>query len=196
MDIDSIVTTEDIRKIHAEINQLVNQRFLITTLSVTISGVLLTMQIPRDAPVAGSELGAFRYMLSYLSSVLILFLFLLCHFIKGMHRICTTYLCVMNKSKWESDWDIFREKPYYGYTKPQAIIFMLLIAVMTSFPILFGFVCDLNFKPYIGLFFLIAIGMFSELLIYCMSFRGLFELSSGALKRWREVKEISQNRQK
>jgi hypothetical protein len=32
---------DDVRKLHAEINQIVNQRFLITTLSITVFGVLI-----------------------------------------------------------------------------------------------------------------------------------------------------------
>jgi hypothetical protein len=35
-------TTEDIRKIHAEVNQLVNQRFLLTTLGITVYGLVTT----------------------------------------------------------------------------------------------------------------------------------------------------------
>ena len=35
-------TVEDQRKLHAEVNQLINQRFLLNTAAVTLFGVILT----------------------------------------------------------------------------------------------------------------------------------------------------------
>jgi len=57
---------EDMRKVHGEINQIVNQRFLITTLAITMFGVIGAWMIPESTQKVGYEIPAFTFAASIL----------------------------------------------------------------------------------------------------------------------------------
>ena len=60
-------STED-RKLHSEVNQIVNQRFQLATIAITIFGVVVAWLLPRQTPVAGTPLGAFTFAVPYFFS--------------------------------------------------------------------------------------------------------------------------------
>ena len=78
---------EDRRKLHAEVNQIVNQRILITTFSVTVFGVMTSWMIPKTAPPANAALELFTYIGSAILSIMLLVLFLLSIYQTNMLRI-------------------------------------------------------------------------------------------------------------
>jgi hypothetical protein len=47
------------RKLHAEVNQLANQRFLVTTGAITVFGVIMALLVPRNSPQSGTDVCAF-----------------------------------------------------------------------------------------------------------------------------------------
>jgi hypothetical protein len=56
---------EDERKLHNEINQIVNQRFILTTLALTLFGVLIAWMVPKDAAhQVDADIGAFPFAIS------------------------------------------------------------------------------------------------------------------------------------
>ena len=59
-------TSEDLRKIHAEVNQVANHRFLITTLGITLFGVVMAWMIPDNPPSTGGTVGGLVYTVSIL----------------------------------------------------------------------------------------------------------------------------------
>jgi hypothetical protein len=61
---------EDERKLHAEINQIVNQRFILTTLALTIFGILIVLMVPKDTPISGAN-GEFPFAVSVILSLLL-----------------------------------------------------------------------------------------------------------------------------
>ncbi|OIQ52028.1 hypothetical protein BerOc1_00499 [Pseudodesulfovibrio hydrargyri] len=190
-----VPTSCDVQKIHEEINQLANQRFLLTTLSVTVFGLVLTMQLPKDIPVQGADIGGLHYMLSIISSIVIFFLYVLSHYTKGMQRICTSYLVVTKTSTWEMDWEEFRKRPHFGYTKPQTALFLLINGLIVMFPFVYAFICEQQLKPLGGMFTLILVGLALEVLMYLMGFKNVFDLHKGVKKTWEEIK-IVENVQK
>ncbi|MCU0916382.1 MAG: hypothetical protein MUC88_17735, partial [Planctomycetes bacterium] len=53
--------TEDTRKLHAEVNQIVNERLLLTILAVTVFGTMIAWLIPRNPPESKTSVGMFAY---------------------------------------------------------------------------------------------------------------------------------------
>jgi len=66
----------DLRKIHTEVNQLLNQRFLITSAAITVFAVFNAWIIPREPSFVGKEIGGFRFAISIIIFVILLIMFL------------------------------------------------------------------------------------------------------------------------
>lgn len=182
-------TQEDIRKIHTEVNQLVHQRFLLTNLAITVFGIMTAWLLPRTEPQPGSPFGSFVFGGSaiLLTVLFILFIFSLCF--TRMLRVFTTYLEVTHTSNWEGAWKAFREDGLYlGYTKPQAIVFMLLGVLVFCFPILLAQVYTLQLEP-LSNFWLLFVGLlFYEFGVVIFGFFGALDNEKGARKRWERLK--------
>ena len=54
--------TEDKSKIHNEINQIVNQRFILTTFAVTVFGVIIVWLLPGEKLVTGSIMDSLTFI--------------------------------------------------------------------------------------------------------------------------------------
>jgi len=180
-------TNEDVRKIHAECIQITNQRFVITTLAVTVFGIIGAWMIPRGAPVAESASGAFALTGSIILTLLLFLLFFFNHFLRGMLRIFTTYLITTGKSSWEYDWERYRKTRYFGYTKTQSFVFLVLGVLSTSYPVILAQTYSLKLVPEVWLWADIVIGVMYVALVYAMGFRGLWDPEPIAKKRWQEL---------
>jgi hypothetical protein len=106
--------TEDERKLHAEINQIGNQRFILTTLAVTLFGVLTTIMVPK--PQGASDIGVFPFAVSAVLSILLCAIYFWNQTLKNTMRIFTSYLVETKKSQWEQDWTEFPRQPYRAHT--------------------------------------------------------------------------------
>jgi len=142
-------TEEDLRKLHAEVNQIVNQRFIITTVAITVSGVIISILVPKSAPLSGSDVGAFAYAGSILLMLVLLALFLYSHFLKVMIRVYTTYLTVTRRSNWEEDWENYRARypRYLGFTRAQTIVFAALGVMAGTYPMMVSIGFGLSLEP-------------------------------------------------
>jgi hypothetical protein len=141
---------EDIKKLHSEVNQIVNQRLILTTLAVTVFGVMIAWLIPKEPPASGGQVGAFVYLGSVLLVAILFALFLLSHHLTCMLRLFTTYLVLTNASNWEKDWASYRKEfRYLGYTKPQSIVFLFLGPLAAVFPLLLSAAYQLTLEPWI-----------------------------------------------
>jgi hypothetical protein len=81
-------TPEDERKLHAEINQIGNQRFLLTTLSLTLFGVLTAWMVPKES-VHDTDIGAFPFAISIILSILLFAIYFWSHLLKNTMRVFT-----------------------------------------------------------------------------------------------------------
>jgi hypothetical protein len=175
---------EDVRKIHAEINQLVNQRFLLTTVAITAFGVVMGTLVPRNPPPA-SGLGGFVFLMAMVLSVLLFALFLLSHLYKGMTRVYSGYLIETKASNWEVDWKEFRKDKYVGYTKPQTLIFLTLNAITVAFPFLMSKVYGVPYEHTWGAIILLVMGGTFELLMIAMGLGNWLDRERKAEQQWR-----------
>jgi hypothetical protein len=129
---------EDIRKLHAEINQIVNQRFVLTTLAVTVFGVVTAWFIPRLGSASASS-GLDPGTLYLIGTLLLILLFLFyaaSHFLRATMRTLTIYLEVFELSDWEKHWKQYRgHHDYVGYTRIQTVFFLSLGALAVVVPL-------------------------------------------------------------
>lgn len=181
-------TTEDQRKIHAEINQILNQRLLLTMLAVTVFGAIAAWLIPKDPPIVGSSVGLFRYSVSILLLVVLLVLFFLLLQLKQMLWVLASYLVVTKASGWERDFIEFaRGSRRFGYTRSQGTVFLLLGLLAGALPFLLWFTYSLELAPVSGAVVTFAATVIYEILVIRMAFYGWLE--QDAFKRWQEVRD-------
>lgn len=120
--------SEDVRKLHAEVNQIINQRYLLTTLAVTIFGGVTVWLIPRQGPAtagSGTDAGTL-YLIGPLLLILLGLFYTVSHTLKVPMRTITTYLEVFKLSDWEKHWKKYREDGYIAYTSIQTWFFLAL----------------------------------------------------------------------
>ncbi len=181
---------EDIKKIHNEVNQIVHQRLLITTLAVTVFAAMMAWLIPKSPPSLGNDVGAFVFVASTLLTIFLFALFLLMHLLTQMLRIFTTYLDVTDASRWEKDWVAYRARfPYSGYTRPQALIFLLLGIVSAGFPFLLSIVYQAKLEPRAGAILCVVIGGLYVALVSGMGLARWGTKEDEFRRRWKELKD-------
>lgn len=182
---------EDQRKIHAEINQIINQRFLLITIAITVFGFATTWMLPEKIPNKNDPIGGLACTGAIIFSIILFVLYFVSHNLKNTQRIFSTYLLVTKASGWEQDWKEFREEKYFAYRKPQTIVFLILNAVITAFPFILAFIYSLKFEPIIGLLACGITGSFIELLILLMGFCDLFDSENKTESRWERLNRIN-----
>ncbi len=188
---------EDKQKIHSEVNQIVNQRLLLTTLAVTIFGAMVAWLIPRipltqSVPVGGQSVpvGVYVYITSLLLTVVLFALFLLMHHLTCMLRLFTTYLDETDASNWEKDWSSYRDKfSYLGYTKSQSLVFLLLGSLSTGFPFLLWVVYPFTLEPKAGAVVNAIIGILYVVFVSGMGLCGWFAKENDMRCRWKELNQ-------
>ncbi|HRN80942.1 MAG TPA: hypothetical protein PK667_03150 [Nitrosomonas europaea] len=102
---------QDRTKLHAEINQAVNQRFLLTAGGIS-AFVLLAKELFPELPLTcGTVYRATAVEIAML--LLLLLLYYQSTRLRLVMRIYTTYLRAKGWSVWEDDWAALRNKPCY-----------------------------------------------------------------------------------
>jgi len=146
----------DLRKLHSEVTQIVQQRFYLTTIAIVAFGTICGW-----TPSLLSKGGAFTPRLATLMVFLILatlgLLFAYCMFLLGQMRIITVYLRLAFESRWEEHWHQFRnvnQKIARGYSWAGAYIFLAL-GVLAQFFIglLWAFGGSPGKRPYLNFAF-------------------------------------------
>jgi hypothetical protein len=186
---------DDIKKLHAEVNQLVNQRFLLSTLAVTIFGVI-TAWVMKEPPAIGAEVGWFRYLTSIVLLVVLTGLFYLMHRLRAMLRIISTYLVETKSSNWEIDWEKYREKPYASYTKAQTWMFIVLGFLASIIPFVTAFAYQLSGTPYVGAICVGLAGVVYMVILFGIAHLNWFDPETDAKSRWQEINNLGTIRKK
>lgn len=139
----SSLGAEDQRKLHAEINQLLNHRFLLTTAAITIFGAFASWTIPKDPSQHPDVLVRLLFVGA---SFLLLFLLLLFGWGRSLANLQSSlgvYLILKRASVWERDW-----RRYHGYRtilstgSIQTCVFLALGALTTAWPFAISLACD------------------------------------------------------
>ena len=178
---------EDRRKLHAEINQIENHRFLLSTLAVTAFGVLGAWLVPRAAPEPGTPVGGFVCAGALLLEVLLFVLFLLHQVFKLVMRSLATYLVVRDASQWEKDWRRYRRDRQDWYSQAQTILFVILEASAAVFPLTLAYLFDLTWHPREGIWLVLGVGEVFLLLMLALGIFGWLDREEKIESRWREI---------
>jgi len=181
-------TKEDLGKLHSEVNQIVNQRFILTTFAVTIFGIMLAWVIPKVPPEPSSDLGWFPFLVSILTMVVLSLLFSLMHALLIMLRIFSSYLITTESSDWEKDWLEYRKSPYFDYTKAQSVVFLVLGPLAASTPFFLKLAYNLNLAPLKGALTTIVLAIIYVVYIYILGFNDLGSMEKASLDRWEGLK--------
>jgi len=186
---------KDTEKLHAEVNQILNQRIVLTTFAIAVFGAAITLLLSRQE--SSNEIDNFTYMASALLTVVLFALFLLNHFLTRQMRIITTYLDVTESSDWEKDWVTYKDKyRYMGYTKSMSIIFLVLGIMSFGFPVLLlAAYPTIKLEHRAGVLFCALIGTLYILFVWGMGMAGWFTDEDNIRLRWKELKELKELKQ-
>ncbi len=179
---------EDQRKLHAEINQISHQRFLISTTALTLFGLVIAWMLPKEPPAPSQGVGNFEYSMSALLSWLLFGLFILSHMLRRVLQVCSLYLIETGASRWEVDFAGFRRRAgYAGYTKPQAALFMVLNLLAVAFPFLLAVAYSEKIEFGSAMEISMALGVIPLVLTGFMGFGRLFEPDVKIAERWKAL---------
>ena len=147
----------DITKIHAEINQINNQRFLLTTAAITVFGVMITIIMSKPLPTSGSNLDPFVFIGSVLLLSVLMVLYIYNYILQRIVKVYTTYLIVTGVSSFEQDWRFFRLDRGRNfssiYIRTYSSVFLLLGMITLIYPFLVSLVYGLYMGISLGLVF-------------------------------------------
>lgn len=126
---------EDQRKLHAAINQIDNQRLWLSTIAIAFFGTTVGVAVSRGR-LSEQDISS-TVLISALTMIVLLALFVYSLFLKWMLRELTTYLVLRNASRWEEDRRHYRE--HFGTTlewheRAQAWVFFFLGLVAVAYP--------------------------------------------------------------
>lgn len=183
--------TEDLRGLYAEINQLLNQRFLITTAAITVCGAFSSLTIPKDisqeVPGTATSLAAGT---CFLQSFLVL-LFLWNRFLGNYQSKLVLYLEAVHRSKYSADWKKYHEGRG-GITTGsiQTWVFLALGAMTTLWPFVISAVAGYPFEwgwMAWALFVAAAYGV----VVYGFGIKQWLRRDEEMRNRWSEVVAVS-----
>lgn len=182
---------EDARKLHAEVNQIVNQRFTLTTIAITVFGglsTLMTHDWSQDVTAGPPH----YFVISSLLSVILFVLFFWSYMLTNTLRTFTIYLEESGRSGWEEDWSAFRRAgSYSAYSKPQAIMFLIINALGILFAFLTHF-SILHREDDASAMLAVFLFVTTESSIFALSFRDgrlmdIFIRESEIRNRWKQL---------
>ncbi len=180
-------TPGDVTKIHTEINQIVNQQLLLTTIAITLFGVIMAWVVPKDTPVSATPIGAFRFAAIALNQLLLLLLFLWAHQLGVMLRTLASYLIVTRSSEWEVAWQRCRKDAWVGYSKPRALVFLALGLSSALCPFVLWLTYPFELAPRPALLALVFTTVVYCVLIYGVAFLRWFNKDSKIMARWADL---------
>src|SRR6266851_4269777 len=183
-------TPEDREKIHNEVNQIMNQRFVLTTFALTVFGAISAWLLPKTQPSADGGVGRFVYAASIGLSFVVFWMYWLHHSLKKYPRVLTTYLQMSKGSGWESDWTDYRlvkHFSYTGYQHPQTVLFTFLGLLALAYPLGVKWWYSLCFKPWTGLIFGLIFGVANVSYIAVTGFRKPNAYEGLIRSRWEEL---------
>lgn len=180
---------EDLRKLHAEVNQITNQRFLVTTSALALFGVVGGWLIPRSQVEASGRVSDFTCLMCAALILFLLILFWYSQQLKRMLRVITTYLDVFGDSAWEQHWAAFRAKQrHFAYTKAQAIVFLVLGGLALVYPRALEAAFSLRLEPTPSYWALLSLGGLYLGIVVVWGIFSWFDNEKAARNAWGEIK--------
>ena len=184
---------EDLRKVHNEVNQIMHQRFLVTTAAITVFGIMIAWSFPRTAEAVDEQRILSTCAVSVSLNLVLAALSWLNISLRRYSRVLTTYLVVANMSGWEADWEKHRrflKFRHTDYNKPQSLVFLLLGVLATLYPFFVTGVSGLEYPSRLAVGSVVAAGLL-ELILAGVSLSKRIEGESDAKDQWQAVNRLT-----
>jgi len=179
------LTSEDQSKINSEVNQILNQRFTLSTATFTIfaafSAVLIQFR-PAKGAVEVYVLGITAVILA-----LIGLFFAQSYFLRQLHRTYGTYLRLAGGSTWETDFNSYRTLGYFAYTKAETILYAVVTVVATSYPFFIAFLDGRDLSLIAATSMLLTSGIFLVIFMLGVGFFNWFDRGIEVAAKWSHV---------
>lgn len=179
---------EDVRKVHAAVNQIDNQRTLLSILAITVFGTSAGWWVSKT-PQPGSDASLlFIFSMILVTVLLLIFYYSFC--LKRFLRVFTTYLIIKNASDWETDMQKFRNECRSNiewHERPQAMVFLVLGIAAGALPFVLRWSLALPWglrrwpvmhTCWVSFYLIVVIGL---------GFLNLFDHESSTQARWTQV---------
>jgi len=131
------VDANDAQKLHGEINQLINQQFLITLSALTLFGVMNAWEILgvhslyNDSPI--DTFPDFYIFLPVCCLMLLMILVLWLNHLVTINLRLAVYLVVNNLSRWEKQIDMFQSSHNFKFSQRNSMLWVFLVLGIISF---------------------------------------------------------------
>ncbi len=188
---------EDVRKIHAEINQILHQRFLLVTTAVGVFGAFSAFVISAFKHAAQATTSDTAMWFIFLSGMFMLAFFSLLFFLNltllKNQNILSTYLRLANLSCWEQRINSFYKDGVAG-TRLYYILYILFGLLAMSWPFLI-FLANYNHLPeaYPSIIY-ILFGVFY--ILWVCSSQASASNTSEIENRWKTVLSVEASQRK
>lgn len=126
-------------KLHSEVSQIVNHRFLLTTIAVTVFAISSGWIVPHVENIRHIEEATTISVMSAVLTVIMLILYWQSHYLRKVLRTFTAYLIVVDKSQWEMDWHSFRsfhDRDAHNDTKSQILAYVCFCFIFALYPLI------------------------------------------------------------
>jgi hypothetical protein len=127
------IDPEDQRKLHAELNQIINQRFLLTTTAITVFGAFSAFMIPKTPISSPAEVGHILVGGTVYLLIFYLLLFSWNRMLLSLQEVISVYLELRGPSQWEADFRRFVGLRPVGL-RIQGWVFLVLGILSVSWP--------------------------------------------------------------
>lgn len=162
------VSESDLQKLHSEVNQIVTQRFSLTTLAVIVFATICgwaSSSFGKDKPITAGFVTLVDVLI--LCSLLVIFLYFV--LLLGQMRIFTVYIIEKYQSPWETDWQEYRKldgsNEYWGYSKAGRLIFQTLGILSTGFLFILWRIGQESMFPIPHIFWYPLVGLFLYIIV-------------------------------
>jgi hypothetical protein len=179
------LSAEDQEKINLEVNQILNQRFLIATAALTLFGGFCALGLQFRPRPERTEI--FYLGFTGLLILLLQMLYLQSFFLRRLHRTYGTYLRLTGGSRWEVDFDRFRRFGYFAYTKSETVLYVSIQFLGSFMPLLFSWIDGRTPDLIAATSAVIAFGVVSSFVMYGMGFYGWLANDIEAEIKWRKA---------
>lgn len=180
--------SEDRRKLHLAINQIDNQRFLLTTGGITLVITALGLWLNRIPPTGPSM--RFSCLFSMALLILLSVVYFYSWLLRNLLREFATYLRLKNASEWEHDRlkyrKLLREKSEW-HDNGVSLVFLVLGASAISFPWLVESFYQAAAPPWAWALAQWVVSALYVASIIGTGFLGWFDREEHAERRWRQV---------
>jgi|GEM_PF-2380695 len=174
---------EDIRTVHSEIKQIINQRYSILTISITLLGLFITCITQIDKLGISNLFLEPAYFFGVFFLILLLLLNLYARILTKQLMTLSCFLTVQNFSTYEKFWGLYPRTKLTGYSYSQKLYFYILSILIISVCFLFTLSSESQFT---------FTNLFTAIISY-VAYISILEITNKIILNKRIINQIRKN---